>query len=140
MGSFPDQPEVENVEGEAGGVDGVNGDGATVGSALETSAPLRDLMQAIEIVAARQTRIQAEQWEAWCARLEQALVRMKDQPIVLAAQEIGVNPLAVLRLPPFRPAFCEVDGSAEALLYQETLTRIERRWGVAGMPHLGDGL
>ena len=140
LGSFPDQPEVD-----------VAGDGSeesdsqpvesspTVASSLASAAPLRDVMQAMELVAKRQTRIREGQWEAWVARLEQALVRMKDQPMVDAVRGLGVNPLAVLRLPAFRPTFCESAGSVAAGTYEDSLQRVERAWGVDGLSGLVDG-
>lgn len=140
LGSFPDQPEVDLGSDESESTDGEPVEsGAAAPSSPVSAAPLRDVMQAMELVAKRQTRIREGQWEAWVARLEQALVRMKDQPMVEAVRAVGVNPVAVLRLPAFRPTCCESAGSVAASAYEEALQRVERAWGVRDLPGLVDG-
>jgi hypothetical protein len=138
LGSFPDQPQVDGGSDDSSGDESIVGQGNTAnGEAHASIAPLRDLMHAIELVAQHQTRIPEGQWDAWIARLEQALVRMKDQPMVFATRELGVNPLAVLRLPAFRPAHCERDDGLAATSYEAALDRIERAWAVNGLLPLG---
>lgn len=136
LGSFPDQPEVEAPLDDSSDNAASSGDATGGGSRAAAISPLRDVMHAVEMVAKHQTRIREPQWEAWVARLEQALVRMKDQPMVEAVRKLGVNPLSVLRLPAFRPPFCEGPGSPMDALYEDALVRIERAWGVADLAPL----
>lgn len=134
LGSFPDQPDVDPSGDDVPDGQRLLDDSAGMTAARASVAPLRDVMHAVELVAQRQTRIPEGQWEAWVARVEQALVRMKDQPMVHAVRKLGVNPLAALRLPAFRPDFCEGPASPMAGLYAETLRRIELAWGVSELP------
>lgn len=136
LGSFPDQPDVEATSVDTSDEELTNGNTPENGARADSVSPLRDVMLALELIAARQTRIHEPQWEAWVARLEQALVRMKDQPMVDAVQKLGVNPLSALRLPAFRPPFCEGPISPQDPLYEHALLRIERAWGVCNLSPL----
>ncbi|MBN2191186.1 MAG: hypothetical protein JW751_00070 [Polyangiaceae bacterium] len=131
--SFPDAPEVDDEEEEEDGVgDGQAAAGAGGGSP-EARYPIRSLMQAIELVAARQSELPPGQAPAWCARLEQAMVRLEAAPEVRALPALGLNPLAVLRRPEFRPPFDE----AGLALYEASLEKIERAWKIETLPPLG---
>jgi hypothetical protein len=133
--SFPDAPEVESEEDE----DEREGSGDGPLAPTEPSGapaaryPIRTLMQNIELIAALQSGLPAAQAAAWCARLEQSLLRLEAAPEVGVLHEAQLNPLAVLRRPAFRPLFDD----AGLALYEAMLQRIERAWKIEALPPLG---
>ncbi|MBK6664505.1 MAG: hypothetical protein IPG47_17715, partial [Thermoflexaceae bacterium] len=135
--SFPNPPEDDDEEQDPGeSDDGGEGAGsAGAGGAVPSNYPFREMMQAIETIAARQTMVPEAQWPAWCARLEQALVRMKASPPVASVHRLGVNPLSVLRRSEFRPDYAGSPGSCQ--LYEDALTRVEAAWDYSGLVPLG---
>jgi hypothetical protein len=135
LGNFPAPAEVEEEETEE---DGPNGGESTSDSTTPKAStyPIRQIMQAIELVASRQTALVATDWPGWCARVEQALVRMKDTPTVGQVRALGVNPLAALRRPEFLPDLPEGDDSFG--IYDEMLRRVEAAWGFSALARLGE--
>ncbi|MNL74039.1 hypothetical protein D3C87_1995960 [compost metagenome] len=98
------------------------------------------MMELIENIAEKQTAIDRRDWEPWCRRLEQTLIRMKDSgPVAYfqMQQAPRLNPLSPLRVAPFRPAFAETADTPEGRLYEEVLKRIEASWGVEDMERMG---
>lgn len=135
--SFPHPPEVEEDEEDAdepGDVPGL-APGTAVGHGAASNYPLREMMQAIETIAARQTKLPEAQWPAWCARLEQALVRMRTSPPVATVRALGVNPLTVLRRAEFTPDFASAEPQRQ--LYEAALRRVEASWDYQQLVPLG---
>ena len=104
----------------------------------ETLYPIRVMMQLVENIAAKQTSIPANDWTAWCTRLEQCLVQAKGSHLVKEFAELGLNPLSPLWEAPFRPDFAETDLTDEGRLYQAVLSRVELEWGVTLLGSIGD--
>lgn len=102
--------------------------------------PLRQMMELVECIAAKQADIDPLDWETWCRRLEQTLVRAKDSPAVgffLQQAEPRLNPLSPLRCQHFRPEFAESTATRPGQIYEDTLARIEQAWGVQGLLAIG---
>lgn len=135
--SFPNPPEVDDDDEDTGGTYDVNGPAgpAVVRGSAPSNYPIREMMRAIETIAARQTAVPEAQWPAWCARVEQALVRMKESPPVASVRALGVNPLAVLRRSEFRPDFAAVEHHDRR--YEAALGRVEAAWRYQNLTPLG---
>jgi hypothetical protein len=105
--------------------------------------PLRRMMGLVETIAEQQTGIAKLDWNAWCARLEQTLLRMQDDPSVRFFRTGAtpmINLLSPLRAAPFRPTWAETADTPEGERYEAALDRIEQAWGLAdalpiGAPH-----
>lgn len=138
LADFPLPPEGEGSD------EGVEHDSAleanqpVKGRGQAIATPIRQMMELIENIAARQTEVSIRDWPLWCNRLEQTLGQAKDSPPVKAFIELQLNPLGPLYTPPFRPAFAETNSSDAGKLYEHTLGRIEAAWQVAGLTRLGD--
>jgi hypothetical protein len=137
--AFPDPPDVaDDDDDEPGGDAGERGGaGSAFGPRVLTVAryPVREVMQAVEVIAERQIQVAAPRWAEWCVRLEQALVRMRDDEAVVKVRELGVNPLAVLRRAEFRPDHSRA-GIGDTL-YLAALRRAEVAWRLEGLAPLG---
>ena len=104
----------------------------------EARYPVRDMMQLIENIAARQTALQESDWTAWCIRVEQTLKQAAGSATVVYFREVlKLNPLSPLREAPFRPAFAEHAETECGLRYDSALRSIEIAWGVDGLDSLG---
>lgn len=138
LADFPMPPEGDfqeegaEVDRELGAVDKFVTQNATA------ATPIRQMMQLIENIAARQTTLAAADWALWCKRLEQTLGQARDSDPVKAFIRLGLNPLRPLYASPFRPAFAEHGASDAGRLYEQTLGRIEAAWEVAGLAPLGE--
>lgn len=102
------------------------------------SYPIRQMMELVESIAAKQTEIYEMDWSLWCNRLEQTLNQAKESAAVKAFHALKLNPLSPLRHAPFRPLFAETAESQLGELYEETLVRIEKSWKVDQMKAVGD--
>lgn len=135
--SFPMPPDDDELK------DGARGDGlpqTNEGLAASTSAaiyPIREMMQFIEQVAAKQTSLCASDWSAWCVRLEQCLEQASDSKVVKAFLPLGLNPLNPLFAAPFRPNFAESGQTVEGQRYEALLQRVEVKWRVASLRKIG---
>lgn len=100
---------------------------------------IRNTMILLETIAQQQTALGPHMWLDWCERLRHVLAdRGFDGPLAQDMRNSGLNLLAPLRLPAFRPDFA-VDGTSKAgVYYENVLTHIEQQWGVEGLPRLGD--
>jgi hypothetical protein len=99
--------------------------------------PIRQMMQFVENIAARQTAIAQADWGTWCNRLEQCLIQAADSEIIETFRSIKLNPLSPLKHSPFRPDFAENAGTNEGERYEVAIQRVEVAWKVAGLPALG---
>lgn len=102
------------------------------------SYPIRQMMDLIESIAAKQTEIDEMDWPLWCNRLEQTLGQTGDSvPVKYFRDELKLNPLSPLRHQSFRPSFAENNDSDLGRLYDETLVRIEVSWKVNELRPIG---
>lgn len=99
--------------------------------------PIREMMELVERIAAKQTSISAADWTAWCWRLEQTLVAAADSPAVVAFQTLALNPLGALKAEPFRPDFAETAANEAGRHYEATLAKIESAWRVESLAPIG---
>lgn len=110
-----------------------------VNSALIASYPIRQMMELVESIAAKQTEIDEQDWALWCNRLEQTLGQAKDSAhVTYFRDELKLNPLSPLRHQSFRPSFADTSGSEPGKLYEATLFRIEECWKVNKLSPIGD--
>lgn len=137
LDNFPMPPEDEDLaEAESRADSGpAPGDvGAGSGSA---DYPVRRMMQLVENIAAKQTRVAPHDWRTWCNRLEQVLVQAAYCGTPSVFVELGLNPLSPLRAKPFRPEFAETDEVPAGQAHKHALDRVEREWQVTWLTPLG---
>ncbi|NEX22782.1 hypothetical protein G3480_21165 [Thiorhodococcus mannitoliphagus] len=136
--SFPatsdEDADAEN-DNRSGQLELGGGGGRTNGVA---SYPIRQMMELVEQIAARQTQVYPADWTAWCARLEQTLSRIAEDAVLDYFRRLGLNPLSPLRVAAFRPDFAEDATSAEGQLYEAMLHRIETHWQTTGLAAIGE--
>lgn len=99
--------------------------------------PIRQMMELIESIAAKQTEINEMDWVLWCNRLEQTLCQARESTAVTAFLALGLNPLSPLWHTMFRPSFAETTESDAGRLYESTLVRIEKSWVVDQLTAIG---
>ncbi|MBN6741123.1 hypothetical protein JKG47_11380 [Acidithiobacillus sp. MC6.1] len=143
LADFPLPPEEDREavsEGDEDHPTKANGAGAPT-VAAQASSPIRQMMELIENIAARQTALDVRDWPLWCARLEQTLTQAKDSaPVAFFRETLDLNPLHALAQPSFRPAFAESSATEEGKRYEDTLRRIGESWRVADLGKLGGAL
>lgn len=110
----------------------------SAGGASAASYPVRQMMQLVENIAAKQTSVAKVDWVTWCTRLEQCLVQAAGSTVLEEFLKININPLSPLWHLSFRPDFAATCETAEGLRYEGVLRRVETAWNVAGLPGLGD--
>lgn len=98
---------------------------------------VRAVLAQVEAIAAKQTAIGAEDWNAWCLRLEQVLTQAAQSVDVAAFRSLALNPLGPLRAGPFRPDFAVDSASDAGRCYEAALDRVERAWLVQALTPLG---
>ena len=105
LANFPMPPDDEELlpDGDAESTD----DAAQQGSGASSTAsyPVRQMMQLIENIAAKQTSVSKADWVTWCTRLEQCLIQAAGSKVLEEFVKLNLNPLSPLWHPPFRPAF-----------------------------------
>jgi len=140
LADFPMPPDEDGGDEENDGDDENEGkDKGKRRSVATTSYPIRQLMELVESIAAKQTGIDEMDWVRWCNRLEQTLGQATDSAsIKYFRDELGLNPLSPLRHQSFRPSFAENSESESGKLYDETLIRIEENWNVNELRPIGD--
>lgn len=123
-----------------------NGSAATASSVADVHGnnggnaaqyPIRQMMEFVENIAARQTKLEELEWFAWCLRLEQTLSQVQESSVIAAFIQLELNPLSPLRAAPFRPTFAQSANTAAGKNYEAMLDRIEVLWGVAGLTSIG---
>lgn len=104
-----------------------------------TSYPVRQMMELIENIAAKQIALNELDWNTWCVRLEQTLNQAKDSPLVQYFREnLQLNPLGPLLHAAFRPSFAESSDSEQGKLYEDVLKKVEESWQVNKLSTIGD--
>jgi hypothetical protein len=138
LANFPLPPEDEELlpedQVESAGRDVQQGVGGVSSTARY---PVRQMMQLLENIAAKQTSVSQSDWVTWCTRLEQCLIQMRGSKVLEEFLNLQLNPLSPLWHAPFRPSFATTDETHEGSLYQGTLARIEAAWNVAALAKLG---
>ncbi|MBE2295173.1 MAG: hypothetical protein IAF00_09480, partial [Phycisphaerales bacterium] len=99
--------------------------------------PVRQMMQLIENIAAKQTAISQADWPAWCVRLEQCLIQTAGNTVLKVFLDLAINPLSPLWQSPFRPYFAETADTPEGSRYEDVLRRVETNWAVARLDSIG---
>lgn len=138
LADFPMPPDDDAADGYGvddppGGTEVTNGSTAPI-----ASYPIRQIMELVESIAAKQTAIDEANWPIWCNRLEQTLRQAGDSTVVRYFHEVlGLNPLSPLHQPSFRPSYAESNDTAPGKTYFDALTRVEESWKVNGLNPLG---
>ena len=140
LAAFPMPPDDDGEDDEESRGDEVEGkDNKTGRSVPIASYPIRQMMNLIESIAAKQTEIDEIDWALWCNRLEQTLGQAGDSaPVKYFREELQLNPLSPLRHQSFRPSFADTNCSEHGKLYADTLVRIEEIWKVNTLSPIGD--
>lgn len=99
--------------------------------------PVRQMMELIENIAAKQTAVCHADWTTWCTRLEQCLIQAAESEILKEFLKLDVNPLSPLWNEPFRPDFASSGETEEGRRYEEALKRVEAAWKVATLRKIG---
>lgn len=142
LANFP----MTSEEGDPGGSDGPgegNNHGRKTTSFTSTPStgtyPIRQMMELIENIAAKQTQVCEEDWPVWCNRLVQTLTQMKDSPVIeYFRSQIKLNPLSPLLAAPFRPCFAETAQTRRGKCYEEALKIVANAWNVNDLDDIGE--
>lgn len=138
LASFPMPPADEELlpDGDGASMDDAAQQGA--GGSVAASYPVRQMMQLIENIAAKQTSVCQADWVTWCTRFEQCLIQAAGSKVLEEFVKLDLNPLSPLWHSPFRPAFAATNETAEGVRYESVLKRVETAWNVAGLGRIGD--
>lgn len=138
LADFPMPPDDDTADGygvddPTGGTEATNGCTAPI-----ASYPIRQMMELVESIAAKQTAIDETNWSLWCNRLEQTLRQTGDSAVVKYFRKVlDLNPLSPLHKPSFRPPYAESKHTSPGKTYSDALTRVEESWKVNGLNPLG---
>jgi hypothetical protein len=140
LANFPMPPDEEELlaDGNTESTDDTAQQGS--GASLMANYPVRQMMQLVENIAAKQTSVSKADWATWCTRLEQCLIQAAGSNVLEEFRKLNLNPLSPLWYCPFRPAFAINTETAEGLQYESVLKRVEVAWNVAGLSRFGDQL
>ena len=137
LANFPAMPDDEELSSDnAVSQSSIRSNG---GVGVSLKSPIRQMMQLVENIAAKQTNINQSNWTLWCNRLQQNLIQMKECQRVAYFQKLGINPLSPLWAAPFRPSFAETDASPEGEMYEKALVCIADAWKVSALKTIGRG-
>lgn len=140
LADFPNPPDMDEPETEDDArKERISETPTATGGPSTASYPIRQMMELVEQIAAKQTEISFHDWPLWCRRLEQTLVQAKDSSVVSEFKTLGLNPIAPLRHAPFRPAYAEDASSDAGREYEDVLAKIETSWEVQKLSDLGSG-
>jgi hypothetical protein len=139
LADFPSPPEMDDETDEDELNGGRNGENEQeIHHAKQVRYPVRQMMQLIENIAAKQTTLSQTDWAAWCVRLEQSLMQAADTPAIKEFSKFEINPLSPLWHEPFRPHFAETNQTPDGQAYESMLLRVEQKWKVKEFNKLGD--
>lgn len=131
----PDEEELLSDENTGAG----NGVAQPIFEAAQAANyPVRQMMQLVENIAAKQMLVTKADWELWCTRLEQCLIQATGSPVIDEFLKLSLNPLSSLWHGPFRPDFAIGPETLEGLRYEDVLKRIETAWNVAHLTRFGE--
>lgn len=138
LANFPMPPDDEELQPDGDDEPRVDSDPVSGSASLGVSYPVRQLMQLVENIAAKQTGVPQADWTMWCQRFEQCLTQAAESPVLAGFVSLGLNPLSPLWHAPFRPEFAATSETDEGRCYEEALKRVEAAWNVTGLCGLGD--
>ena len=140
LADFPLPPNEDEDEEETGGDSESAGKEGGKGRAAATGDyPIRQMMELIERIAAKQTGIDQLDWPFWCNCLEQILGQARNSGhVAYFRDELKLNPVSPLRHETFRPSYAETCATEPGKLYDDTLDRIEASWQVEGLNAIGE--
>lgn len=140
LADFPLQAAVSGEDDSEDNTDKYQPQNGTNGSAAQiTQYPIRQMMEIIENIAAKQTEIHQMDWLLWCTRLKQTLMQACDsEPVKYFRDELKLNPLSPLLHKSFRPSFAETDNSESGKFYEDVLSEIQDSWMVKDLTKIGD--
>ncbi|MGC9195290.1 MAG: hypothetical protein ACP5IL_07535 [Syntrophobacteraceae bacterium] len=140
LADFPMPPEDEYLDREDAPVEDVytqSGKASRVSASI--TYPVRQMMELIENIAAKQTEVREADWQVWCNRLKQTLNQMKGDPVIeYFRSDLKLNPLSPLDSAPFRPFFAETAQNEHGKRYQEVLQTAMKAWGVNDLAAIGE--
>ena len=110
----------------------------SIGGPLRARYPVRQMMELVENIAAKQTSVSQADWTMWCTRLEQCLSQAAGSKILEEFMRLKLNPLSPLWHPPFRPDFAQNADTPEGLRYEAALKRVETAWHVDNFSPIGN--
>jgi hypothetical protein len=106
-------------------------------NAAAATYPIRRMMELVENIADKQTRLLEADWTAWCVRLEQCLLQVTKSQVLAAFKQLDINPVSPLWHSPFRPDFAQNGDTPAGKRYEAVLQQVEHAWGVTEMKKLG---
>jgi hypothetical protein len=138
LDNFPMPPDEEELcpNGDAEPLDPATQQ--SIGGSFMPRYPVRQMMELVENIAAKQTSVSQADWTMWCTRLEQCLFQAAGSKILAEFMRMELNPLSPLWHPPFRPDFAQSAGTPEGLRYEAALKRVETAWHVENLIPIGD--
>jgi hypothetical protein len=138
LANFPMPPDDEELLADGDAEPADDRVQSSSGISFPANYPVRQMMQLIENVAAKQTSVSQVDWVTWCSRLEQCLTQATGSEVLEEFLKLNLNPLSPLWHCPFRPAFASTGETAEGLHYESVLNRVEAAWQVANLSRIGD--
>ena len=138
LANFPMPPDDEELRPDGDDELGVGAAQPSTGVTVTANYPVRQVMQLVENIAAKQTSVSQVDWATWCTRFEQCLIQAEGSKVLDEFLKLGLNPLSPLWCSPFRPDFATTAETTEGLRYEEALKRVETAWNVAGLTRFGD--
>ena len=137
LANFPMPPEDEEIESNGDGEPHNGGEHPGKFGTVVAKYPVRQMMQLIENIAAKQTAVARADWITWCTRLEQCLIQAANSKILHEFVSLQLNPISPLWHTPFRPGFAEDASTLEGAIYEMALKRVEDAWKVADLHRIG---
>ncbi|MFK3640834.1 phospholipase D-like domain-containing protein [Pseudomonas protegens] len=134
----PGEDELPNAFNPSQDLPDRQGSRASAGEAARY--PIRQMMELIESIAAKQTALEPRDWPLWCARLEQSLSQAAGCELLQQFLALELNPLHALRQPAFRPGFAETADGPEGQRYETALSTIEAHWKLGSAFPLGTAI
>jgi hypothetical protein len=137
LANFPMPPDDEEILSNGDGESQNGGGHPDPFGTVTAKYPVRQMMQFIENIAAKQTSVARVDWVTWCTRFEQCLIQATDSKVLREFTSLQLNPLSPLWHAPFRPTFAENVETMEGALYEKVLKRVEDTWKVADLDRIG---
>ncbi len=138
LANFPMPPDEEDLLADGDAEPAGDAAPQSSGAPFTAKYPVREMMQFVENIAAKQTSVSKADWVTWCIRLEQCLIQAAGSNVIEEFLKLNLNPLSPLWHCPFRPAFASTGETAEGLRYEGVLKRVETAWNLAGLTKFGD--
>jgi hypothetical protein len=138
LDNFPLPPDEEELcpNGDAEPVDPVAQQ--AIGGPFIPRYPVRQMMELVENIAAKQVSVSQTDWTMWCTRLEQCLSQAAGNIVLEEFVRLQLNPLSPLWHPPFRPDFAQSADTPEGFRYEAALKRVETAWYVDNFSPIGN--